>query len=258
MVAFYGLGKRERRYRAAARARSSSRNMPHACAHFDPDTRQQAARRTRPDRATTARASACCRTGGAPSITVETAGESTLDTDVLELVHRSLAAMSGWRSSPAPRSATSSAAARMSGSIMMSIWYGHRQRRCRPPTCPRTTLAPTRRRPAAMAALGHVLSFRRTGGRGARSARGRAACVDLLQPVGRQLRRREEREDIWHQMLSLYTQQVFSIGLINGTLQPILRSAKHAERAGARALRLRSDLLSSASTCRTPSGSREA
>jgi peptide/nickel transport system substrate-binding protein len=36
----------------------------------------------------------------------------------------------------------------------------------------------------------------------------------------------EEREAIWHQMLSLYTQQVFSIGLINSTLQPILKSAK--------------------------------
>jgi peptide/nickel transport system substrate-binding protein len=27
-------------------------------------------------------------------------------------------------------------------------------------------------------------------------------------------------------MLSIYTQQVFSIGLINSTLQPIMRSAK--------------------------------
>jgi peptide/nickel transport system substrate-binding protein len=36
----------------------------------------------------------------------------------------------------------------------------------------------------------------------------------------------DEREAVWHQMLSLYTQQVFSIGLINSTLQPILKSAK--------------------------------
>jgi peptide/nickel transport system substrate-binding protein len=30
---------------------------------------------------------------------------------------------------------------------------------------------------------------------------------------------------MWEQMLSIYTDQVFSIGLINGTLQPLLRAA---------------------------------
>jgi peptide/nickel transport system substrate-binding protein len=49
--------------------------------------------------------------------------------------------------------------------------------------------------------------------------------VDLLNQWG-ETARSEEREAIWHQMLSLYTQQVFSIGLINSTLQPILKSAK--------------------------------
>jgi peptide/nickel transport system substrate-binding protein len=36
----------------------------------------------------------------------------------------------------------------------------------------------------------------------------------------------EQRALIWHKMLKLYTDQVFSIGLVNGTLQPIVANAK--------------------------------
>ncbi len=35
-----------------------------------------------------------------------------------------------------------------------------------------------------------------------------------------------ERADIWRQMLSIYTDQVFSIGLVNSSLQPILVTKK--------------------------------
>ena len=34
------------------------------------------------------------------------------------------------------------------------------------------------------------------------------------------------REEIWHKMLALYTSQVFSIGIVNATLQPIVISSK--------------------------------
>ncbi|MBB4955763.1 peptide/nickel transport system substrate-binding protein [Agrobacterium vitis] len=36
----------------------------------------------------------------------------------------------------------------------------------------------------------------------------------------------EERTAIWHQMLSLYTSQVFTIGIVNGGLQPVVRARK--------------------------------
>jgi peptide/nickel transport system substrate-binding protein len=36
----------------------------------------------------------------------------------------------------------------------------------------------------------------------------------------------QARADIWHRMLSIYTSQVFSIGIVNSTLQPIVVSAK--------------------------------
>jgi peptide/nickel transport system substrate-binding protein len=35
-----------------------------------------------------------------------------------------------------------------------------------------------------------------------------------------------EREGIWHRILSLYTDNVFSIGIVNGTLQPVVASTK--------------------------------
>ena len=36
----------------------------------------------------------------------------------------------------------------------------------------------------------------------------------------------QERQDIWHQMLEIHADQVFSIGTVNGALQPIVRSAR--------------------------------
>jgi peptide/nickel transport system substrate-binding protein len=36
----------------------------------------------------------------------------------------------------------------------------------------------------------------------------------------------QARADIWHRMLSLYTSQVFSIGIVNSTQQPIVVSSK--------------------------------
>ena len=36
----------------------------------------------------------------------------------------------------------------------------------------------------------------------------------------------QARTEIWQRMLSLYTSQVFSIGIVNATLQPIVVSSK--------------------------------
>jgi peptide/nickel transport system substrate-binding protein len=36
----------------------------------------------------------------------------------------------------------------------------------------------------------------------------------------------QARADIWHKMLALYTSQVFSIGIVNATMQPVVASAK--------------------------------
>jgi peptide/nickel transport system substrate-binding protein len=38
----------------------------------------------------------------------------------------------------------------------------------------------------------------------------------------------EQRRAAWHEMLSIYTDQVFSIGTINSTLQPVVVTASCA------------------------------
>ena len=34
------------------------------------------------------------------------------------------------------------------------------------------------------------------------------------------------REEIWHKMLEIYSEQVFSIGIVNGTFQPVVVANK--------------------------------
>ena len=45
----------------------------------------------------------------------------------------------------------------------------------------------------------------------------------LLERLARAPSTADARAAIWHKMLALYTDQVFSIGMVNGTLQPIVR-----------------------------------
>lgn len=160
--------------------------------------------------------------GRRAEITVETAGESTLDTDVLELITdhwRQVGIALFTRSSQ--RDIFRSRA--MGGRVMMSIWYGIDNG---VPTADMNPgeLAPTMDDQLQWPLWGmHYLSG---GSQGvAPDVQGAADLVDLLGKWGKAASM-DERAEIWHQMLSIYTQQVFSIGLINGTFQPVVRSAK--------------------------------
>ncbi|MET0747678.1 MAG: ABC transporter substrate-binding protein, partial [Rhizobium sp.] len=155
-------------------------------------------------------------------ITVETAGESTLDTDVLELVTdhwRKIGVAVFTRSSQ--RDIFRSRA--MGGRIMMSIWYGLDNG---VPTADMNPgeLAPTMDDQLQWPLWGmHYLSG---GSQGvAPDVPEAAQLIDLLAQWG-VAASFDERTAIWQKMLSIYSEQVFSIGLINGTFQPILRSSR--------------------------------
>ncbi|MGR9348563.1 ABC transporter substrate-binding protein (plasmid) [Rhizobium leguminosarum] len=160
--------------------------------------------------------------GRRAEITVETAGESNLDTDVLELVHDHWANIGlALYTRTSQRDVFRNRA--MSGSIMMSIWYGLDNG---VPTADMSPagLAPTLDDQLQWPLWGmHYLSAGQEGV--APDLPEAAELVDLLSQWG-STAKFEERQVIWHKMLSLYTQQVFSIGLINSTLQPVLRAAK--------------------------------
>ncbi len=160
--------------------------------------------------------------GRRAEITVETAGESNLDTDVLELVrdHWKVIGLALYTRT-SQRDIFRNRA--MSGSIMMSIWFGIDN------GIPTADMSPGQLAPTLDDQLQWPLwgmNYLSAGQAGkAPDLPEVKQLVALLNQWGNTTMF-EEREAIWHQMLSLYTQQVFSIGLINSTLQPILRSAK--------------------------------
>ena len=159
--------------------------------------------------------------GRTAQIVVETAGESTLETDILELItdHWLKIGISLFiRTSQ--RDVFRSRA--MGGSIMMSIWSGLENG---VPTADMNPgeLAPTADDQLQWPVWGmHYVSNGMKG-----HPPDIAEAAQLLDLLG-QWRRTDDmahRADIWTKMLEIYTQQVFSIGIVNATHQPVLRSA---------------------------------
>jgi peptide/nickel transport system substrate-binding protein len=160
--------------------------------------------------------------GRQAQIIVESAGESTLETDVLELVG------DHWRKigiklfvSTSQRDVFRSRT--IAGQTMMGIWTGLDNGIATADMSPEE-LAPITETQLQWPIWGQY--YETAGEKGeAPTLKEARELVDLL----RQWRRSatlEERRDIWHRMLALYTDQVFSIGTVNGALQPIVVSSK--------------------------------
>lgn len=160
--------------------------------------------------------------GRRAEITVETAGESSVDTDVLELVtdhFRAVGLALFVRTSQ--RDIFRSRA--MGGRIQMSIWFGLDNGVATADMNP-GELAPTMDDQMQWPLWGmHYLS---AGSQGVAPDLPEAAQLVELLLQWRAAATFDERADIWHRMLAIYTQQVFSIGLVSGTSQPILHAAK--------------------------------
>lgn len=160
--------------------------------------------------------------GRRAEITVETAGESTLDTDVLELV------TDHWRKVgialfPRVSQRDIFRSRAMGGRMLMSLWLGLDNGVATADMNP-GELAPTMDDQMQWPLWGMYYLSRQTQGT-APDLPEAAELVKLLGEWG-EAASSFERAEIWHQMLSIYTEQVFSIGLINGTMQPILHSAR--------------------------------
>lgn len=160
--------------------------------------------------------------GRSAQIIVETPGESTLDTDVLELV------IDHWQKigialfiRTSQRDIFRSRA--VGGQIMMSIWPGIDN------GVPTADMNPGQLAPTADDQLqwpvwgAHYMSHGAIG-----SVPDLPAAAELLALFKRWRSSTDhaERTDIWTAMLSLYTDQVFSIGIVNATLQPVLSSSR--------------------------------
>ncbi|WP_085028000.1 ABC transporter substrate-binding protein [Ensifer aridi] len=156
--------------------------------------------------------------GRKAQIVVETPGESTLDTDVLQLITDywqkvgiSLFIRTSQRDTFRSRA--------VGGEIIMSMWFGIDN------GVPTASMNPGQLAPTADDQLQWPvwgLNYISHGEMG--EAPDLPPVVELLDLLKRWRLSSDdvERADIWRQMLSIYTDQVFSIGLVNGSLQPIV------------------------------------
>ncbi|MBP1872786.1 peptide/nickel transport system substrate-binding protein [Ensifer adhaerens] len=160
--------------------------------------------------------------GRAAQIVVETAGESTLETDVLQLITDywqkvgiSLFIRTSQRDTFRSRA--------VGGEITMSMWFGLDN------GVPTADMNPGQLAPTADDQLQWPvwgLNYLSHGEMG--QAPDLPAAIELTELLERWRRSAEdaERAEIWGRMLSIYTDQVFSIGLVNSSLQPILVANK--------------------------------
>jgi peptide/nickel transport system substrate-binding protein len=160
--------------------------------------------------------------GRMAQIVVETAGESTLETDVLELV------TDHWRQvgislfiKTSQRDIFRSRA--MAGQIMVSMWSGLDNGVPTPDMNP-GQLAPTADDQLQWPVWGTFYLSNGQKGKAPDLAEAKT-LVDLLEEW-KHSTDQAERGAVWTKMLDLYSDQVFSIGIVNASRQPVLRSAR--------------------------------
>ncbi len=154
------------------------------------------------------------------NIIVETAGEDTEQTDVLELIRDS------WRqvgirlfTKPLQREVFRNRI--FAGSTLMSVWFGLENGVPTADTSPRD-LAPTSQHQLQWPKWGQ---YYETSGKA-----GEAADLEVVQRLSRLNTEwrmsvdRKRKQEIWHEMLGIHADQVFTIGLIAGVPQPVVVS----------------------------------
>jgi len=151
-------------------------------------------------------------------IIVETAGESTEQTDVLELIRET------WRevgiklfSKPSQREAFRMRV--FSGETVMSVWSGLENGLATADNSP-DELAPTSQMQLQWPKFGQYLE---TGGKSGEPVDiPEAKELARLYKVWLEAATRQERERAWHAMLELHAEQQLTIGVVSGVPQPVV------------------------------------
>lgn len=156
------------------------------------------------------------------NITIESAGESTLETDVLELItdyFRQIGVALFIRNSQRDifRSRV------VGGDVLMSAWQGL-DNGLPSADMPPMQLAPTTNDQLQWPVWGlHYLSGQT---QGAPVDMPEVAKLTQLLDDWLHTTTTEQRTRIWHEMLAIHADQIFSIGTINSALQPVVRSER--------------------------------
>ncbi len=151
-------------------------------------------------------------------ILIQTAGESTEQTDVLELIHDSwLKVGIKLYSIPSTREVFRNRI--FSGDAVMSIWSGLANALPTPNSSP-ADLAPTSKYQYQWPKWGQY--YESSGASGEPPNLPGAIELVSLNKAWRQAATVAERERIWHRMLAIHRDQLFSIGIITGVQHPVV------------------------------------
>ena len=156
--------------------------------------------------------------GRTMQIVVETAGEDTEQTDVLELIRDNWAEI-GVKMFVKPSQREVFRNRIFAGETQMSIWSGYANGLQSPDMSPRE-LAPTEQIHLEWPKWGQ---FYETSGQMG-EAPDLPAASELLSLYEQWIRAqaRTEREAIWHRMLEIHSEQLFTIGIISAVPQPVV------------------------------------
>jgi peptide/nickel transport system substrate-binding protein len=156
------------------------------------------------------------------NIIVETAGEDTEQTDVLELVH------DGWAevgiklfTKPSQREVFRNRI--FSGETLISIWGGFENGLPTPGMSP-AELAPTSQQSLQWPKWGQF--FETKGQAGEAPDLPKAKKLAELNNQWLVATDDDTRADIWQQMLQIHADETFSIGIVAGVMQPVVTSGK--------------------------------
>lgn len=151
-------------------------------------------------------------------LVVETAGESTEQTDVLELIRDS------WKdvgiklfTKPSQREVLRNRV--FSGEALMSVWGGLENGLPNADTSP-DDLAPTNQQHLQWPKFGQ--HHETAGKAGVAPDMPEVQELVKLHAAWRAATNKSEREKVWHQMLALHADQQFTIGVISGVPQPVV------------------------------------
>ena len=150
-------------------------------------------------------------------LVVETAGEETEQSDILELVRESWLELGiKIHTKPSQREVLRNRV--FAGEALMSIWYGLEN------GIPTADMAPSEFAPTSQQQLqwpkwGQYHETKGTAGEPPDTPEAKK-LMELFE-AWRVAASTEERREIWHQILDIYSSQVYSIALISGVMQPV-------------------------------------
>jgi peptide/nickel transport system substrate-binding protein len=151
-------------------------------------------------------------------IIVETAGESSEQTDVLEMIRENWREI-GVKLFPKPTQREVLRNRVFSGEALMSVWTGIENGLANPNVNP-DELAPTSQQQLQWPKFGQ--HFETSGKMGESPDIAEAVELLKLNAQWRDAAASDERARIWHRMLQIHAEQQFVIGVVSGVVQPVV------------------------------------